>query len=78
METFHEARAILKVAAVMAATAFLMLNYAVAQHTNPLVLVWALLSSRSPFPRLGLKFCSQFGFSWSHSEEAHLGFSYSV
>ena len=64
METFHRAWAILKVAAVMPATAFLMLNYAVAQHTNPLVPVWALFSSRSSFPGLGLKFCSQFGFSW--------------
>lgn len=32
-------------------------------YQPPLVPVWALFSSRSLFPGLGLKFCSQFGFS---------------
>lgn len=32
-------------------------------YQPPLVPVWALFSAHSPFPGLGLKFCSQFGFS---------------
>lgn len=73
METFHKAQARLKVAAVTATTAFLMLNCVVAQHSNPLIPVWALFSSRSPFPGLGINFCSQ--FFGSSQEEARLGFS---